>query len=187
MKIIVLFGPPGCGKGTQAEKMIEYFNYLHFSTGDMLRNEVKNETEIGKKVKQIMNSGQLVSDDIVVEIIKKNIIKNKNKNGVILDGFPRTVVQADKLNEILKELNLEVNNVISLKVNEKELTKRILKRGETSGRKDDQSEELIKARVEEYISKTSVLEDYYNKLNIVSSIDGMKSIDEVFEDIKNKI
>ena len=185
MKILLLFGPPGCGKGTQAENIVKTFGYAHYSTGDMLRKEVKEETEIGKKVTTIMNRGELVSDEIVIEIIKENIKNDLSSTGIIFDGFPRTLKQVESLETLLKEFDFSIHIVISLKVDEKELTRRILERGKTSGRTDDQSQELIAARVSEYTKKTAVLESFYKKKGLLKELNGMNSIENVFYDIEN--
>ncbi|MBC8046012.1 MAG: adenylate kinase [Fimbriimonadaceae bacterium] len=186
---IILFGPPGSGKGTQAAMLKEHFNLLHISTGDLLRAEIKNETTLGMEAKKFMDAGQLVPDAIVINMIGGTVdeVNQKNKSGIIFDGFPRTVAQAEALDNLLAEKNTSIKCVLSLVVDEEELTKRILERGKSSGRTDDQDEATIKKRVLEYRTKTEPVANYYAQHNLVKEIKGIGSISEIFEALKNAI
>jgi adenylate kinase len=175
---VVLFGPPGAGKGTQAEFIIEKYGLLHFSTGDILRGEVKAGTELGKKAEQIMNAGQLVSDEIVIGMIKNKIAANMDANGFLFDGFPRTVEQAAALDEMLAEKQTAITCTLSLEVPEEELTRRLLQRAIEQGRKDD-TEEVIKARVVEYNQKTLPVADFYGKNGKLHGVEGLGEVSEV--------
>jgi len=180
---IVLFGPPGAGKGTQSEKIIEKYGFLHLSTGDLLRSQVAAQTELGIMAKEFMNKGLLVPDEVMIGMIANKVQENKEAKGFIFDGFPRTVAQAESLDKILNENGLTIHKMIALEVNEEELTNRILLRGQTSGRADDQNEDLIRQRVKEYQSKTAPVADFYDKKGKFSSINGIGSIEEIFENI----
>lgn len=173
---IIIFGPPGSGKGTQSKKIADEFKLMHISTGDLLRDEIKKGTEIGKNLDS-MGSGKLVGDDIVIDLVKKKIEENPKK-GFIFDGFPRTVKQAAELSKII-----DVDKVIMLMVNDKEAVKRILKRGEKSERVDDNEKVAIK-RLQEYKDNTQPLKPYYSLKGILHTIDGEGTVDEVFSEIK---
>ncbi|WMJ72910.1 adenylate kinase [Cytophagaceae bacterium ABcell3] len=177
---LVLFGPPGAGKGTQSQKLVEKYNLVHLSTGDLLRSEIAAETSLGLDAKKFIDSGILVPDDVVIGMIENKIKSNSDAEGFIFDGFPRTVVQAGKLDQICYNLGMEISGMISLEVDEEELAKRIAERSKTSGRTDDQDPELIKQRIAEYNIKTAPVADYYAKKNKYHKVDGMKAIDEVF-------
>ena len=183
MKNIVIFGPPGAGKGTQAEKIIADFKLIHISTGDILRNEVKNNTELGQKAKKMMHKGHLVSDEIVIGMIKNKIQKDINNNGFIFDGFPRTINQAANLDALMNEINIKIDAMISLEVNDKELIKRLLLRGQNSGRKDDQNQNIIENRIKEYSQKTLPIKAYYKKQNKLNIVNGIGSISDIFKKI----
>ena len=177
---IILFGPPGSGKGTQSEKLIEKYGLKHLSTGDLLRTEIAAQTPLGIEAKAIMDKGILVPDDVVVGMIKNALEKNKGVNGFLFDGFPRTEAQAIALDNLLQENNTEIGVVLALEVSEEELIKRLLNRGLTSGRSDDTNEAVIKARIEEYHKKTTVVADHYNKSAKVLHVKGEGSVEEIF-------
>lgn len=181
MKNIVLFGPPGAGKGTQAEILKEKFDLVHISTGDVFRYNIKNETELGKLAKSYMNKGDLVPDEVTINMLKAEVEKNFDASGFIFDGFPRTESQAKALDEFLREKGEEINGMVALEVPEDRLVKRLLKRGETSGRPDDQDETKIRNRFNEYETKTAVLKDYYMAQDKYYGVDGVGSIEEITE------
>ncbi|MCZ2101710.1 MAG: adenylate kinase [Chitinophagales bacterium] len=184
---IILFGPPGSGKGTQAEKMIEKYGILHISTGDLFRYEMGNNTPLGLKAKEYMAKGELVPDEVTIGMLENKVNANPDAQGIIFDGFPRTIPQAEALDVFLKEKNTEVTLLLALDVPEEELTKRLLKRGESSGRADDRDESIIKNRIQVYKSETSQVFDYYNQVGKSVSIHGVGTIDEIFESISEAI
>ena len=184
---IVLFGPPGSGKGTQSERIISKYNLLHLSTGDLLRGEIANGTPLGIKAKGYMDKGKLVPDEVVIGMIDNKLKENKGAKGFIFDGFPRTVTQAEALDELLQKNNTTINGMIALQVDEKELTKRLLLRGKTSGRADDQDESLIRKRVQEYESKTAPVAAYYDRKGKYTPINGIGKIEDIFENIYKEI
>lgn len=177
---IILFGPPGAGKGTQAEKIINHFSIPHLSTGDIFRSNIKNETPLGKKVKSILDSGKLVPDETVVELVADELSKEKYNDGVVLDGFPRTVTQAEALDQFLSDNGRQIDAFVTLDVPEQELINRILSRGE--GRSDD-TPEKIKTRLQVYREETEPVLNHYEKQGVVKRIDGVGSIEEIFERI----
>ncbi len=181
MITIVLFGKPGAGKGTQAEFLKEKYNLSHISTGDVFRYNIKNETELGKKAQEYISQGQLVPDEITINMLKAEIEKNKDKAGYLLDGFPRTIAQAEALDTFLTSNNLDVTATIGLEADDEILVNRILERGKTSGRADDQDEEKIRFRYVEYNEKTAPLIEYYKKQNKYHAVDGIGSISEITE------
>ena len=181
---IILFGPPGAGKGTQAKKLQNEFNIPQLSTGDIFRSAIKNETPLGVEVKSILDNGELVPDETVVDLVADELSKEKYEDGYILDGFPRTVTQAEAFDSFLKENNDSLDAFISLTVPEEELIKRILSRGE--GRSDD-TEEKVKTRLEVYRQETKPVLQHYQKQDKVQEIDGLGSIDEIFERIKGAL
>jgi adenylate kinase len=183
---VVLFGPPGSGKGTQSERLIEKYELKHFSTGDILRNEIKNGTDLGRQAEEIMKKGELVSDDIVIGMIKNKIIANRNANGYIFDGFPRTVEQAKALDELMSEFNMSISGLVSLVVPNDELVNRLLKRGEETGRADDNLE-TIKNRINVYDKQTSPVATYYENQGKYYPVDGVGSIDDIFDRIEKAI
>lgn len=183
MQNIVLFGPPGAGKGTQSQNLIDKYGFVHLSTGDLLRAEIAAGTALGLEAKQLMDKGILVPDEVVVGMIDNKIKANPDAKGFIFDGFPRTVAQAAALDRIMAENNIKINGMIALVVDEEELTKRLLIRGQTSGRADDQNEELIRKRVQEYNTKTTPVADYYSGQGKYSAIDGIGNIEEIFSNI----
>lgn len=175
---IVLFGPPGAGKGTQSEKLIEKYQLKHISTGDIFRWHTKNDTPLGIKVKEIMNSGELVSDDITIAMLKEEVEKNPGAKGFLFDGFPRTVAQAQALDDLMKSMDTEIHKVIELKVSEEEVKKRIAKRREESGRADDADDKLIK-RIDEYFNKTVHVLPFYSESNRLTTVNGIGDIDQI--------
>lgn len=184
---IVLFGPPGAGKGTQSQKLIDKYSLIHLSTGDLLRSEITAGTELGLKAKSLMDNGLLVPDEVVIGMISNKVQENRNAGGFIFDGFPRTVPQAQGLDKLLMEQGTEISCMIALKVDDEELTKRLLLRGKTSGRPDDQNEELIRKRVDEYNTKTTPVADYYSGQGKYFAVDGIGEIEEIFGAICEQI
>ena len=187
MMNLVLFGPPGSGKGTQATNLIEKHGLVHLSTGDLLRDEIGRKTALGISARQFMDKGELVPDEVVIGMIANKIEANKDSPGFIFDGFPRTVTQAKALDDMLKRFGLEIHSMISLKVRDKELINRLLLRGETSGRSDDQDETIIRNRIEEYNNKTAPVSEYYSKAGLLKEVHGEGTIDETFELISFEI
>jgi adenylate kinase len=182
---IVLFGPPGSGKGTQAEKIINKYNLKHLSTGDLLRAEIAGKTELGMKAKSIMDKGALVPDEIVIGMIDKRI-HEKDPKGFIFDGFPRTVAQAESLDKMLSGRKTSISLMISLDVKRQELINRLLKRGKEQGRSDDNLE-TIENRIKVYENQTKPVINYYDKQGKARYIDGMGSIEEIFKRIEKVI
>jgi adenylate kinase len=178
-----LFGPPGAGKGTQSQKLIDKYNLTHLSTGDLLRSQIADKTELGLKAQAFMNKGELVPDAVVIGMIDDKIKSEKSSAGFIFDGFPRTVAQAEALDKMLTDNKTAISGMIALEVDEVELTTRILLRGQTSGRADDQDETLVKKRVSEYNSKTKPVADFYASQNKFVSINGIGEIEEIFANI----
>lgn len=177
---IILFGPPGSGKGTQSEKLIAAYGLKHLSTGDILRSEIAKQTALGLEAKSIMDRGQLVPDAVVVGMIASALEANPQAKGFLFDGFPRTVAQSEALDALLKEKNTEIGIVLALAVSEEELVHRLLNRGLTSGRSDDTNESVIRARIKEYQDKTMVVSDYYSRFEKVVNVKGEGSVDEIF-------
>ena len=179
---IVLFGPPGSGKGTQSEKVIEKYGLIHISTGDLLREEVAAQTELGKQAKVIMESGELVSDKIVIGMIRNKIEEHQEGPGFIFDGFPRTVDQARELRKALTDYEERVGVMISLEVERQELVKRLLKRGKETGRSDDNLE-TINNRIDVYNRQTIPVTYYYDKMHKHAAVEGSGSVDKIFSRI----
>lgn len=183
---LVLFGPPGAGKGTQSDIISKAFQLGHLSTGEMLRAEIAAGTELGLEVKSIIDAGKLVDDTIVIELIRKRLSANPNAPGFIYDGFPRTVAQAKALDTLLEELSTEITCMISLQVPEEELVKRLVLRGQDSGRSDD-NEETIRKRIVEYGEKTLPVANYYESQGKLFDINGVGSIEEIADRIAKVI
>ncbi len=176
---IVLFGPPGAGKGTQAERLVEKYNLYHLSTGDVFRANIKGETELGKLAKSYIDKGQLVPDEVTISMLESEVEKNPQAKGFIFDGFPRTTVQAEALEKFLEGRNTSVKVMLALDVDEEELVTRLLNRAKDSGRSDDADETVVRDRIKVYNEHTAVVADYYAKDNKHRSINGVGSIDDI--------
>lgn len=178
---LILFGPPGSGKGTQAEMLEKKYCLHHISTGDLFRYEIGNCTDLGKEAKSYINKGDLVPDSITVNMLKNKLLSIKDDHGFLLDGFPRTVAQAEALDLLMNELKLEITSLVALDVPEEEVIGRILNRGKTSGRSDDNDQNIIKNRFKVYEEQTEPVFEYFNKQNKTVMIDGVGTIDEIFD------
>ena len=176
---IVLFGPPGAGKGTQSDLLIKKYNLIHLSTGDILRGEIAAGTKLGLEAKSLMDAGDLVPDQVVIDMISAKLDNHQNTNGFIFDGFPRTTAQAKALDELLKEKKTTISVMLSLQVEDDELIKRLLNRGKDSGRADDQNEKIITNRINEYNNKTAPLKNYYSIQHKLKEIEGKGSIEDI--------
>jgi adenylate kinase len=179
---LILFGPPGAGKGTHSVKLVEKYNLVHISTGDIFRTEVGNKTELGMKAKSYMDKGELVPDEVVIGMLFSTMDRFKDANGFVFDGFPRTIVQAEKFDEMLASRSMSISKVISLDVVDEELIKRLVKRGLESGRADD-TEEVIRQRLTVYNKQTKPLLEYYTKKDMLKPVHGLGAIDDIFENI----
>lgn len=179
MTNLVLFGPPGAGKGTQAEFLKEKYNLVHISTGDVFRFNIKNETALGMLAKSYIDKGELVPDQVTIDMLNAEVEKNTDANGFIFDGFPRTNAQAKALDELMDTKDSEISAMVALEVDDEVLVKRLLKRGETSGRADDADESIIRNRIKEYYNKTAILKDYYSAQNKYFGVDGVGSIEDI--------
>lgn len=179
---LVLFGPPGSGKGTHSIKLVEKYQLVHLSTGDILRNQIQNQTELGQKAKSFMDQGHLVPDELVIDMLFSVMDNHKEAKGFVFDGFPRTLIQAEKFDEMLIAKGNPVNLVVSIEVTDEELIKRLVKRGVESGRADD-SEEIIAKRLQVYNNQTRPLLDYYSRKNIIKHIHGIGPVEEIFNAI----
>ncbi len=177
---LILFGPPGSGKGTQSEKLIARYGLKHLSTGDLLRSEIAQQTPLGIEAKKIMDKGQLVPDEVVIGMISSALDGNLDARGFLFDGFPRTDKQAEALDNLLELKKTSIAVMLALDVTEEELVKRLVKRGETSGRSDDNNEGVIRARIAEYHSKTAAVADYYKKFDKVVMVKGEGGVDDIF-------
>jgi adenylate kinase len=180
---IVLFGPPGAGKGTQSERLTEKFKLVHLSTGDVFRANLKNETSLGNLARTYMDKGQLVPDELTIEMLKAEVLKHSSQIGFIFDGFPRTNAQAIALDELLASLNTEISIMLALEVEEEELKKRLLARAEQSGRADDADPAIIENRIAVYNNETAPVKRYYQGQNKFTSIQGTGNIDEITQRI----
>lgn len=187
MKHIILFGPPGSGKGTQATKLAERFNLVHISTGDLFRYEIGNSTPLGLEAKSFMDKGMLVPDSITVGMLKNKVEQHPDAEGFILDGFPRTIPQAEALDEFLASREESVNGLISLNVTDEEIVGRLLERGKSSGRSDDSDESIIRNRIKVYKEQTSPVFDFYAKKDLSKKVEGMGSIEEIFDRLSTVI
>ena len=185
---IVIFGAPGSGKGTQSDKLIDHYKLFHISTGDVLRDNIKRGTDLGKTAKGYIDQGQLVPDELIIDILAQVLDDNKDnaKEGVIFDGFPRTIPQAEALEQLLADRGTRIDAVVGLEVPEEELIKRILLRGQMIGRSDD-NEETARKRLETYHNQTSPLKAYYEEQGKYRAIDGVGSIDDIFDQIKENL
>ncbi|MFN3908208.1 MAG: adenylate kinase [Flavobacterium sp.] len=176
---IVLFGKPGAGKGTQAEFLKQKFNLVHLSTGDIFRYNIKNDTELGRLAKTYMDKGDLVPDAVTIDMLQSEVDKNPDANGFLFDGFPRTIAQAEALDAFLQTKNQKITATIALEADDEILVQRLLERGKTSGRPDDQDEDKIRNRYQEYNEKTAPLMAYYQQQNKFYAVNGIGSIEEV--------
>ena len=184
---LVLFGPPGAGKGTQSERLIQKYNLVHLSTGDILRSEITQGTNLGLEAKKLMDQGILVPDEVVIGMISNKLDLNKDADGFIFDGFPRTVAQAEALDNLLKSKSSRISGMVALVVDNAELEKRLLNRGKNSGRPDDANPEVIRNRIVEYNSKTAPVANYYKDQKKFTSINGIGTVDEIFTTICNVV
>jgi len=183
----ILFGPPGSGKGTQSEKLIEKYGLVHLATGDLLRSEIAGKSKLGLEAKAYMDKGELVPDQVVIGMISSALDAHKDAQGILFDGFPRTKAQAQALDDLLLQKKTGINVVLALQVSEEELLKRLLNRGLSSGRSDDSNEDIIGARITEYHKKTSPVADYYNQFGKLVPIRGEGTVDEIFVLLSNEI
>ncbi|WP_298760314.1 adenylate kinase [uncultured Psychroserpens sp.] len=187
MTNLVLFGPPGAGKGTQANFLKETYNLIHISTGDVFRFNIKNETALGMLAKSYMDKGELVPDQVTIDMLNAEVEKNADANGFIFDGFPRTNAQAEALDKLMNSKDSQINAMIALEVDDEVLVERLLERGKTSGRKDDADESIIRNRITEYYNKTAILKDYYTAQDKYFGVDGVGSISEITERLNTVI
>ncbi len=184
---LVLFGPPGSGKGTQAAKLVEKYELLHISTGDLFRYEMGNDTPLGLKAKEYMAKGELVPDEVTIGMLKNKVMANLDANGFIFDGFPRTIPQAEALDELMEEINQSISGLLALEVDEEELVARLLNRGKTSGRADDTDESIIRNRISVYGEETAPVFGFYKNQQKGHTIEGIGTIDEIFSSLCTEI
>jgi adenylate kinase len=184
---LILFGPPGSGKGTQSERIVAAFGLIHLSTGNLLRQEIADKTPLGIAAKNFMDQGQLVPDEVVIGMIDSCIAANADAKGFLFDGFPRTIAQAQALDNLLAVRKTSISKVLALEVSEDELVNRLMKRGETSGRSDDTNEEVIRNRFNVYKNETEPVADYYATQGKLEKIPGEGSVDHIFESLSNSI
>ena len=178
---LIRFGPPGSGHSTQAEKLVEHYGLTHISTGDLLRYEMSHNTPLGQKAKEYMAAGELVPDEVTIGMLRNKVNSVPQTRGFIFDGFPRTVAQAEALDEFLAEKGQEITGLVALAVHEEEIVKRILLRGKTSGRPDDNDESIIRNRIDVYKSETTPVSDYYHRIGKSHIVQGIGSLDEIFQ------
>ncbi len=184
---LILFGPPGSGKGTQSDKIVERFGLIHLSTGNLLRQEIVEKTPLGLEAKKFMDKGQLVPDEVVIGMIDSCLEKHPTAKGFLFDGFPRTIAQAEALDKLLSLKKTSIAKVIALEVSEDELVKRLVKRGETSGRSDDTNEIVIRKRFSVYKNETQPVADHYDQQGKLDTVPGEGSVDDIFQNISNCI
>ncbi|APX99395.1 adenylate kinase [Lacinutrix venerupis] len=187
MTNLVLFGPPGAGKGTQANFLKEKYNLVHISTGDVFRFNIKNETALGTLAKSFMDKGELVPDQVTIDMLNAEVEKNAGANGFIFDGFPRTNAQAEALDKLMESKDSQINAMIALEVEDEVLVERLLERGKSSGRKDDANETVIRNRIKEYYKKTAILKDYYTAQDKYFGVDGFGDIKDITKRLCNTI
>jgi adenylate kinase len=180
---IVLFGPPGSGKGTQSKKITNKFDLVHISTGEILRKEIAKQSPIGIEAQKLIDDGNYVTDDMALEIIRKELDRNANSKGFVFDGFPRTIYQAEKFSEILPDNENDIELMISIEVDHAEIIERLTQRAKESGRADDRQKEIIQKRIEIYNQRTAKVADYYKSLGKFESINGNGEIDVIFDEI----
>ena len=179
MTNIVLFGPPGAGKGTQAEVLKVKYQLVHISTGDVFRYNIKNQTQLGALAKSYMDKGHLVPDGVTIKMLNAEVDKNPDANGFVFDGFPRTAAQAEALALLMEEKSSQINAMVALEVDDEVLVGRLLERGKTSGRADDADEAIIRERVAEYYRKTDILKDFYKAQDKYFGVNGVGNIQEI--------
>lgn len=184
---LILFGPPGSGKGTQSDKIVDRFGLIHLSTGNLLRQEIHDRTPLGLEAKNFMDKGQLVPDEVVIGMIDSCLEKHPQAKGFLFDGFPRTIAQAAALDGLLSLKKTSINKVLALEVTEDELVKRLLKRGQTSGRTDDTNEEVIRKRFNVYKNETEPVAEYYLQHNKLERVQGEGSVDSIFQKLSESI
>lgn len=184
---LILFGPPGSGKGTQAANLVDHYNLLHISTGDLFRYEMGNDTPLGLKAKEYISKGELVPDEVTIGMLKNKVNSSPDAKGYIFDGFPRTIPQAEALDSFLTEKNSSISLLVALDVDDDEIVKRLLNRGLTSGRADDNDEEIIRNRIEVYNNETAQVYDYYAVSNKSVKVQGTGSIEEIFNRLKTEV
>ena len=184
---LILFGPPGSGKGTQSEKLIVKYGLKHLSTGDLLRSEIAQQSPLGMEAKNFMDQGQLVPDAVVIGMIRSALETNPDVKGFLFDGFPRTPAQAAALDELMELKGTSINTMLAMEVSEQELMIRLVKRGETSGRSDDTNEEVVRERITEYHNKTAAVADYYHQFGKVVTVKGEGSIEAIFNSLCKEI
>ena len=184
---LILFGPPGSGKGTQSEKIVDRFGLIHLSTGNLLRQEIHDRTPLGLEAKNFMDKGQLVPDEVVIGMIDTCLEKHPGAKGFLFDGFPRTIAQAEALDKLLSFKKTAISKVLALEVTEDELVKRLLKRGQTSGRTDDTDESVIRRRFNVYKNETEPVAEYYGQQNKLERIQGEGSVDDIFQKLSSSI
>lgn len=187
MTNIILFGPPGAGKGTQANFLKKKYNLVHISTGDVFRDNIKNETELGNLAKSFMAKGKLVPDEITIDMLSNEVDKHPDAEGFIFDGFPRTEAQAEALGHLMDDKDTQIDAMVALEVDDEVLVQRLLKRGETSGRADDADEKIIRNRIKVYYDETAILKEYYQKKNMYYGVNGVGSIEEITERLSEVI
>lgn len=181
---LILFGPPGSGKGTQAALLVEAYHLVHISTGDLFRYEMGNDTPLGKLAKSYVEKGELVPDSVTIGMLKNKVDANPDAKGFIFDGFPRTVAQAEALDQLLESMGTSINCLLALDASDDEITKRILLRGQTSGRSDDNDERIIRNRIDVYKNETTPVFDYYGGAGKSHKVDGVGSIEEILGRLK---
>lgn len=184
---LILFGPPGSGKGTQSEKLVDKYGLVHLSTGNLLREEISQKTPLGLEAKSFMDKGQLVPDEVVIGMVDSYFDKHKDAKGFLFDGFPRTVAQAIALDKLLELKKTGIAAVLALEVGQEELVKRLLNRGKTSGRSDDSDEDVIRKRFAVYSAETTPVADHYKKNRKFQSIKGEGSVNEIFDSLSDAI
>lgn len=184
---LILFGPPGSGKGTQSDKLVEKYGLIHLSTGNLLRNEIAEKTPLGLEAKSFMDNGQLVPDEVVIGMVDSCFEHHKHTKGFLFDGFPRTAAQAEALDKLLNLRKTEIATVLALEVSEEELVQRLLNRGKTSGRSDDTNEEVIRKRFSVYKNETTPVADHYKKAKKFQSVKGEGSVEKIFGSICDAI
>jgi adenylate kinase len=184
---LILFGPPGSGKGTQAEKLVEKYGLIHISTGDLFRYEMKNDTELGLRAKEYMAKGELVPDEVTVGMLRNRVEKSLDARGFIFDGFPRTIPQAEALDALLAEHGTSISGLVALDVPDEEIIDRILSRGKTSGRPDDNDTDIIKNRILVYRGETEPVYDYFDAHDKSRTVNGLGTIEEIFDRLCSEI